>query len=107
MTGDKRTGPKKYGLAVAGITDELRTNYGRTEQKFVYKLRTKKCVKKKSNKSSKFYWHKINHLGAWRLVTKGQVQKKYGLAVAGITDKLRTNITDTRTDNCFFSLNKF
>ena len=26
MTGDKITGPKKYGLAVAGITDKLRTN---------------------------------------------------------------------------------
>ena len=26
VTGDKRTGPKKYSLAVAGIMDELRTN---------------------------------------------------------------------------------
>ena len=31
-------------------------------------------------------------------MTKEQVQQKYGLAVAGITDELRTNVTDKKND---------
>ena len=57
VTGDRRTGPKKYSLVVTGITDKLRTN------------RAKKCGKKKINKiidnstdiRSESYWHKINY----------------------------------------------
>ena len=55
----------------------------------------KKCVETKFHKilenstniRSESYWHQINRLIEWWLVTKVQVQKKYGLAVAGITDE--------------------
>merc|ERR1712059_218615 len=84
---------KKYCLAVAGITDKLWTNVTDFFDKCVEK-KFQKILENSTDIRSESYWHQINRLGAWRLVTKEQVQKKYGLAVAGITDELQTNVMD-------------
>ena len=89
-TGDKRTGPKKYDLAIVGITDELRMNGAKMCQQF------SKILENSTDIRSESYWHQINCLVERWLVTKEQVQKKYGLAVAGIADELQTNVTDNK-----------
>ena len=86
VTGEKRTCPKKIWFGGSG-------HYGRIMDKLWMKR-------------SKNVWKQISDLkviGTKLLVTKDQVQKKYGLAVAGITDELWTNVMDTRTDNCFLA----
>ena len=44
-----------------------------------------------TNIQSESYWHQINRLGEWRLVTKEQVKKNTVWAVAGIMDELQAN----------------
>ena len=65
-------------------------------RKNVWKKNYKKILENSTDIRSESYWHQMNHLVERCLVTKEQVQKKYGLAIAGITDELRTNVTDKK-----------
>ena len=47
-----------------------------------------KILENSTDIRSESYWHQINRLSAWRLVTKEQVQKNTFWAGAGIMDKL-------------------
>ena len=60
---------------MAGITDELRTK----RSKNVWKTKFQKILEKSTDIRSESYWHQINPLIAWQLVTKDQVQTKYSL----------------------------
>ena len=53
VTGDNRTGPKKYGLAVVGIMDELWTNGAKMCQQILENY---------NDIRSESYWHQINCL---------------------------------------------
>ena len=80
-----------------------------------------KCVENSTDIQSESYWHQINHLGAWRLVTKEQVQKKYGFGgsrnygriteeteqkcVEKIFQTILENSTDIRSESYWHQIN--
>ena len=50
---------------------------------------------------SESYWHQINPLVAWRLVTKEQVQKKYGFGGSRNYGQITEERNGHTDDNCF------
>ena len=93
VTGDKRTGTKKILFDSTGHYGRITDERDRHMDKCV-KNKVQQILENSTDIRSESYWHQINCLVKRWLVTKEQVQKKYGLVVAGIMDKLRMNVTN-------------
>ena len=59
---------KKYGLAVAGIMDELQKNV--TDGPKMCKQKIQIILENSTDIQSESYWHRINYLFEWWLILK-------------------------------------